>query len=135
MQLLNVVTKIIDQSQTNWAHLDAKIVKSYDCHLVPLLTCQSCQSQWVPFALTHFQWCLQFLLWDWQWLTQRNVKYQVWTLLSSLNRNFMGFSKRCVSYCPSLQNKEKSRIWTTISKYRKQYFILQTKPDIKSLFG
>ena len=74
---------------------------------------------------------LQFLLWDWQWLTQRNMKYQVWTLLSSLNRNLLGFGKRCASYYPSLHNKEKSRISTIISKCRKQDFILQTKPDIK----
>ena len=74
---------------------------------------------------------LQFLLWDWQWLTQRNVKYQFWTLLSSLNRNLLGFGKRCASYYPSLHNKEKSRISTIISKCRKQDFILQTKPDIK----
>ena len=51
MQLLNVITEIIEQTQTNWAESDAKIVKSYHaqnklkCHLVPFLTCQSCQSQ------------------------------------------------------------------------------------------
>ena len=120
-----------------------KIVKSYHarnklkCHLVlfSLVNLVKVNEFHLLWPTSNDVDRLQFLLWDWQWLTQRNVKYQFWTLLSSLNRNLMGFGKRCVSYCPSLHNKEKSRISTTISKCRKQDFILQTKPDIKSLFG
>ena len=122
-----------------------KIVKSYHarnklkCHLVlfSLVNLVKVNEFHLLWPTSNDVDRLQFLLWNWQCLTQRNVKYQVCTLLSSLKwkLNWFGCGKRCVFYCPSLHNKEKSRISTTISKCRKQDFILQTKPDIKSLFG
>ena len=101
-----------------------KIVKSYHarnklkCHLVlfSLVNLVKVNEFHLLWPTSNDVDRLQYLLWDWQWLTQRNVKYQFWTLLSSLNRNLLGFGKRCASYFPSLHNKEKSRISTIISK-------------------